>query len=93
MSYLDEIGMGGFITYEEHMCRLDAAVKATLATGQIAVLKSRHLDRACEIFEKAYFNDGPDRMLNQTRFHDLLGMEGGACDWPDETFLGDVVPD
>ena len=55
--------------------------------------KAKHLDRAYELWGQAYFNEGPDRVLNLTKFHDLLGMESGAADWPDDAFLGDELPD
>ena len=51
------------------------------------VAKAKHLDRAYALWKASNFNDGHDRALNITRFHDLLGMESGAANWPDETFL------
>ena len=55
--------------------------------------KERHLERAYEIWNEAYFIGDADRVLNLTRMHDLLGMEDGACDWPDDAFLGKDLPD
>ena len=67
----------------------------TISAEEYAELieKAKHLDRAYKVWIGAHFNDGPDRALNLTRFYDLLGMESGAADWPDETFLGEELPD